>query len=237
MTETRTRTTPTMTTFQEWQNAYDYFNRFLYGGELPDCIMTLESQGKRVLGSCTRKQYVNQDGELVDGLTMNPKYFLGRSVLDVMATLVHEMCHIWEYNFGELGSRRTYHNKYWGDKMEALGLMPSSTGKPGGKRTGQQMHHYIVEGGNFEEACKQLLPTFQISWADRYILVEITDPLKLEELKKKGVDVPLGEDLKKERKKKEKTKYTCPVCGANVWGKPEMHLICGTDNVDFEAQE
>jgi hypothetical protein len=28
--------------------------------------------------------------------------------------------------------------------MESIGLVPSNTGLPGGKRTGQQMTHYIM---------------------------------------------------------------------------------------------
>lgn len=24
-----------------------------------------------------------------------------------------------------------------------------------------------------------------------------------------------------------KTKYTCPACGLNAWGKPEISLVCG----------
>ena len=34
--------------------------------------------------------------------------------------------------------------------MEAIGLMPSHSGKPGGKRTGQQMTHYILDGGSYD---------------------------------------------------------------------------------------
>ncbi len=37
--------------------------------------------------------------------------------------------------------------------MESIGLMPSSTGEPGGKRTGQKMADYPIEGGRFYHAC------------------------------------------------------------------------------------
>jgi hypothetical protein len=33
--------------------------------------------------------------------------------------------------------------------MEEVGLIPSSTGAPGGKRTGQSMSHYIDPDGKF----------------------------------------------------------------------------------------
>jgi hypothetical protein len=36
--------------------------------------------------------------------------------------------------------------------MERIGLMPSATGAPGGRRTGQRMTHYIIRGGLFDRA-------------------------------------------------------------------------------------
>jgi hypothetical protein len=36
--------------------------------------------------------------------------------------------------------------------MERVGLMPSSTGEPGGKRTGQKVSHYILADGPFARA-------------------------------------------------------------------------------------
>ena len=48
-----------------------------------------------------------------------------------------------------------------------------------------------------------------------------------------------GEDdeARKTRQKKaaSKTKFTCPECGANAWGKPDLHLICGDCQTDMEA--
>ena len=43
--------------------------------------------------------------------------------------------------------------------METLGLIPSDTGRPGGKRTGQIMGHYVSDGGPFEQAAKSLRGT------------------------------------------------------------------------------
>jgi hypothetical protein len=40
--------------------------------------------------------------------------------------------------------RGGYHDRVWGAKMEEVGLMPSNTGLPGGKKNGQQMTHYII---------------------------------------------------------------------------------------------
>ncbi len=41
--------------------------------------------------------------------------------------------------------------------MERVGLMPSDTGEPGGRKVGQSMTHYIIAGGPFDMACDELL--------------------------------------------------------------------------------
>jgi len=39
----------------------------------------------------------------------------------------------------------------WARKMEGIGLMPSSTGKPGGKKSGGKVGDYVIAGGCFEK--------------------------------------------------------------------------------------
>ncbi len=48
-------------------------------------------------------------------------------------------------------------------------MMPSSTGQPGGKRTGDSVADYPIEGGRFLAVCAELLTQdFRISWYDRF---------------------------------------------------------------------
>jgi len=95
----------------------------------------------------------------------------------------------------------------WAAKMKSIGLVPSSTGAPGGKETGQKVSHYIAQGGPFAAACAEL--------AGQGVAVSY-------------VDLWGDEDEKTRRKKAaSKTKYTCPSCGLNAWAKPEVVLVCG----------
>ena len=138
-----------------------------------------------------------------DKIAMNPRVFKKSSVEDVLATLVHEMVHLEQFHFGN-PSRGKYHNREWGRMMKRFGLYPSNTGKPGGKETGQQMTHYVVEGGPFSITYAELLKTgLAIEYADVW--------------------------SEKERKEPDnsKLKYTCSACGANAWGKPKSNLVCG----------
>jgi hypothetical protein len=123
------------------------------------------------------------------------------------------MCHLQQYHFGK-PSRNAYHNKAWAAMMEAVGLIPSATGEAGGKRTGQKVSHSIQPGGPFDWACKALLAEgFTIPW------VALTS--QDEEVRRK--------------KAASKTKYACPSCALNVWGKPAIQVVCGACMEPMEA--
>lgn len=92
--------------------------------------------------------------KVVHEISINPD-FMNREDRDWHSTLVHEMCHLWQEDFGR-PSRGGYHNSQWADKMIQVGLMPSDTGEAGGKRTGQSITHYIIPGGKFEQVFNTL---------------------------------------------------------------------------------
>lgn len=80
---------------------------------------------------------------------------MNRDDIEWHSTLVHEMCHLWQEDFGK-PSRGGYHNRQWADKMIQVGLMPTDTGEPGGQLTGQRVTHYIIPDGKFEQVFKTL---------------------------------------------------------------------------------
>ena len=120
--------------------------------------------------------------------------------------------------------------------MQSIGLMPSDTGEPGGKRHGQQMTHYIIEGGPFDLSSKELIEQGRmLSWIDvvtkRVPMSAVLfygpggepvpgtpeDPtIDISALTSAGLLQP---DPGKEDPKN-KRKYTCPSCHLNRWGKP-----------------
>ena len=111
-------------------------------------------------------------------------------------------------------SRQGYHNREWATHMVAIGLMPSDTGAPGGKQTGQQMSHYIIKGGPFDRSAETLLAQgFRLNWQS----ADFTG------------------QTGKTAKERSKTKFTCPSCGQNAWAKPDAALICGACEESMEA--
>ncbi len=130
-----------------FDGAYDWFNQQLFGGLLPACLITLQRKAKSYGYFANDRFGHRRDQEAsTDELALNPDTFQGRSDKEVLSTLVHEMCHCWQEHCGK-PSRTGYHNRQWAAKMIEVGLMPSDTGEPDGKQTGQHMTHYIIRTG------------------------------------------------------------------------------------------
>ncbi len=211
--------TPTGQNYGTLEGAYNHFNKALFGGALPNCLITVQRhKGAYGYFSSDRFGRVGSSTETTDEIAMNPMHFNGRSIEQTLSTLVHEMVHLWQHRFGK-SSRTAYHNKQWADKMREVGLIPSDTGAPGGKETGQKMSHYIATEGAFERACNV--------WLKENPSVLYHDRMS-------------DEDAIAKRKKKaaSKTKYLCLGCGDTAaWGKPDLHLICGDCECRMESEQ
>jgi predicted SprT family Zn-dependent metalloprotease len=197
---------PTRETYTEFDRAYDHFNAALFAGSLPSCVITMQRH-RKAYGYFHGSTWIDAHGQTItDEIAMNPDKFGARSTAETLSTLVHEMCHLWQHHFGKPSPRR-YHNKEWAAKMEEVGLIPSDTGEAGGKKTGERVSHYIQPQGSFEQACRALSADgFTVPW------IALVDSDK--------------ETQRQKAKRASKTKYACPSCGANAWGKPGLRLGC-----------
>jgi ribosomal protein S27AE len=191
----------TLKEYQGFQRAYDFFNRELFAGNLPQVLVTLQRHAN-TRGYFSPERFKGRiDRQTVHELALNPDNFTGRTDEMILSTLVHEMCHVWQQTYGE-PSRRGYHNRQWAEKMREVGLQPTSTGEPGGMETGQAVTHFIILEGRYARAYAQLAASgFQLHW---------------QSLPAVG-----------SKKKSSKRKFTCPECGQNAWAKPTARLICG----------
>ena len=212
-------TNPTQRTYSSLTQAYDFFNAELFGDQLPPCLITMQRH-KGAYGYFSGGRFANvaDRADVTDEIALNPAHFAARKPEQTLSTLVHEMVHLWQHHHGK-PPRKAYHDKQWAAKMREVGLIPTSTGEPGGKETGQKVTHMIEEGGAYARACVQLLAEHPaILYHDRA-----------------GDD----EEGKATRKKKaaSKTKYTCVGCGANAWAKPNTNLWCGDCQEPMQAEE
>lgn len=197
--------TPTRATYDAFQHAYDRFNAELFDGRLPHCLITMQ-RGRSYYGYFSGGRWGNTAGGVTDEIALNPTHFRRRTPEQVLATLVHEMVHLWQHHLGT-PSRQSYHNAEWAAAMLRIGLVPSDTGQPGGRKTGQRMSHYVEPGGRFACACQGLLGKgFVIEWMDR-----------------------AGEP--KAGRSGKRAKYLCPRCRLAAWAKPGAALKCGACDV------
>jgi hypothetical protein len=204
-----TKSSPTDAQFAAFQALYDYFNRVLFLGVLKPVLLNF-SRKANTLGFFAPLRW-ESSGETVHKISLNPAYLRLREPREVASTLVHEMTHTWQMQCGKPG-RGGYHNEEWANKMESLGLMPSATAAPGGKRTGDRMSHYIIEGGLFARAFAEMPAEYLLPW------------LCWE-----------GKEGAKKPRAASKVKFTCPACGANAWGRPGLLLACGACDVGMMA--
>lgn len=220
--------TPTTQTYAELQRAFDHFNAALFDGQLPPCLIILQRTA-RVWGHFSPQRFVHGTaGDRTDEIAINPAYIAAYPIIHCLQTVAHEQAHAWQFHRGKPG-RRGYHNTEWADKMEAIGLMPSDTGLPGGRRTGERMSDYPIPGGRFLAACEELVTAeFTISWLDRFPAIDrhaLTAPAGINQLLEVGLQGGLPRPLPPP-KPATRTRFVCPSCRAKVWGKPDLEIDC-----------
>lgn len=230
---------PTVEFYDLFQNIFDYLNENLFENKLPNCMIII-TRKNNVFGYYAKGRWINSDNEKTDELAINPLFFNKRPLLEILQTMAHEMCHLWQEHFGTT-SRRTYHNQEWGNKMISIGLMPSNTGEEGGKKTGQQMMEFPIPNGLFLEVAQNLIENsfFKKLWFD------ISFNLSVSEINLNNSSDALNSSISfdnvpefntdlKPPKDKSKLKYQCPVCSTKIWGKQDLYIICGGCNKDFK---
>jgi hypothetical protein len=199
-----TDTTPTGKTYTELDRAYRDFNVALFDGELPGCLITL-TRRRRSQGFVKLGQFASSDrSETTDEIGLNPQRFDGVPDAEIQATLVRLMCHQWRAYQYRPPKKAGYCDEVCAAKLESLGLVPTDTGKRGGRRTGSNVGHYIVEDGLFARVAAA----------------------------RKFVRDRLFYDLSKEQdpqaKTKNKSTFVCPACGEKnkYWGRPGLRWVC-----------
>ncbi|MEM6737045.1 MAG: SprT-like domain-containing protein [Bacteroidota bacterium] len=213
---------PTKDQWSAYQQIFDYFNQELFDGKLPGVILNFSRKAK-THGFFAHKRWEGAGGQKHE-ISLNPEIMI-RDPKEYLSTLVHEMVHEWELEIEEKSPRRNYHTRVWADKMKSIGLIPSNTGEPGGKEVGQSMSHYIEPGGKYEVAYEAmpkdyLLPFTAVEW-----FIKPSAP-KIEGERSREPGKGAGASKKGVNRNQYKSKYTCPSCSINMWGKAGLNVKC-----------
>ena len=123
----------------EVKNIFDNFNELLFDNQLPEAILIIQNSGnkKGLLGWCSAKpSWQTKDGsEQKYEITVTAEH-LHRSIEDIAATILHEMCHFNNALNGVVdctgpGKIKFYHNKHFKKEAEERGLVVEKTVKNG----------------------------------------------------------------------------------------------------------
>jgi hypothetical protein len=200
---------PTRETYDPLQLAYETLNRALFENSLPNALITLQRR-RGTYSYFVGDRFARPDGAVTGEIALNPSHFRNRPVAEVLATLAHEMVHLSQHHFGKLGRGR-YHNMEWAEKMKAIGLQPSSTGKEGGEEVGDVMDHIIVADGGFDRTVKKMMAKgFVLSWTEQ---------------PEKSLDAL--REANGESRSGQRVRYVCPHGDMKAWAKHEAKLVCG----------
>jgi hypothetical protein len=211
---------PNRETYPILQAAYDFLNDELFEGRLSNCVIALQHP-RNSYAYFNEGRFCKKDGTRTDLIVLHSQHLALRPLKESLSTLAHEMCHLQQAHFGKKKpSRANYHNDEWAGMMTAIGLIPSDTGKEGGKRTGDRVSHYIEPGGRFAVAVAKLLASgFDIVWRE---VIEFD----------RSAAGPGGSGGGGPSLSGKRFKYSCPHpgCKLNAWAKPGAYLVCGAHN-------
>lgn len=188
--------------YQELRTLYDTCNAQFFGATLPACMLLLRPR-KSTFGYFQKACWgqAHDTAGQVSAIVLNSTLVHARGDEEMVSTLVHEMTHLWQECYGDKKPAKPYHNREWAAKMVSMGLMPSSTGQPGGKQVGKHMSEFRLDNGAFAQWYAALAKPC-LSWGE----------------------FPKLADTKTQEKK---LKYVCPQCEAKAWAHDGARLLCG----------
>lgn len=200
----RRRAERPMKEYATLRDAYHHLNKSLFDNLLPEVLITFQRRrGAQGYFSANKYQQRANASRRVHEVALNPDSFVGRTDEKIMSNIAHEMTHVWQKEFGH-PARGRYHNREWAAKMLSIGLMPSSTGEPGGMPMGDRVSHYILKDGPFWDSCRRFLERHRLVWESA------------------AINSTVGSTNEQTR-----VKFSCPNNPRhNAWARPGIMIDC-----------
>lgn len=225
------------------QNVIDELDSAFFSGKgkekIPELVFAINNQCRAcVMAFVSPEALYDKERDMkLQYLGINPKY-LDRTVQDILATICHELCHVYENAYIHI-PRGGYHDKQWESLMNDCGLTAVILSK---SRT--KVSTKVTEGGEFEKFVEE----FKERYGEYYFnIVEYSTEVEHKTKVALGIeddgegedDSPKPDNADKPIKKynRNKIKYTCPNCKAKVWGKSGLNIYCNDCECSFEEEE
>ena len=195
------------------ENAFDVFNRIYFDNSLPGAVITIQSS-PRSYGYITVQKVWKNDEDSYHEINISAEH-LARPIENVLATLLHEMVHLFCMinNILDTSNMGRYHNKYFKAEAEKRDLRIEYAKYIGYSVTypTDRLIEVIIKNGlnTGIHHCRTIekgLPAFPTDGDD-------------------------NADVNKTGTKKTSTrKYICKHCGISVRATKDVNIICGDCN-------
>lgn len=206
------------------ERAYRVLNIVYFEDKLPEVVITIQSSQK-AYGHITTGKIWKDSWDSYYEINLSAEY-LNRPVENIIATLVHEMCHLYamENNIKDTSNNNRYHNKRFKEIAEKRDLKIS--------------YHEGI-GWSVTEPAEKLIETIKQYHLDSQIdyvrmgAYEWTDG----DHGNDGDNGLTGTKGKKPKKKSSTRKYICPECGNSVRATKDVNILCMDCNVQMVKEE
>ena len=198
------------------ENAYRVFNEHYFDNALPPVVLTIQSS-RGAYGHCTvQKVWSDGQGRYYE-LNLGAEY-LNRPIENVLATLMHEMVHIFclENGLKDTSNGNRYHNGTFKKEAEKRGLSISYAQRIGWSVTAptpafvSNIHDWGLD-----------VPL------ENYRAGAMADPSGTAAGPGTGAAGGGGDGSQGRTKKPTSTrKYQCPVCGNSVRATKDVNILC-----------
>jgi hypothetical protein len=197
---------------EELHKAFDLLNERYYEGKLPQVVIAVQAKGKtQAYGWFTVGKVWETATEEKHEITITAE-FLNREYIEIMRTLHHEMIHLYCHTNGIKDTSRgsTYHNKNFRIESEARG--------------------FYYENNS---------PDTKYGWSFSSLTDDAKNEIEAMNINKEAFTLA-RKDFATGAKQKKKSNIVKWVCGCNVIirsSKPEINVICGDCETQFEKQD
>lgn len=191
------------------ETAYNVFNEKYFNNALPVAMITIQSS-RGAYGHCTTQKVWASVTERYYELNLGAEY-LSRPIENVLATLMHEMVHIYcmENGIKDTSNGGRYHNTKFKRESEQRGLKISKATYIGWSVTEPtEMFIRNLHTWGLDVACENYRIGAEIASVG-------------------GGETGTGADTDGKPKKTSTRKYVCPCCGNSVRATKDINIICG----------
>lgn len=181
----------------QFNRIYETLNRRLFGNKLPEHVFLGATYKLRTEGQFLPKKH-EIDGQSYHEILIDENLIDGDRDYMIMV-FVHQMVHLWQWEYGKQQSSKHYHNKEFIQKLNSLGIEAKTS--DGYKLESESINPQSVLG---------------------YVIAEEDSTLKVTVVPRNAgakLDMPVD-------KGKNKKIYICLTCGEKMYGKPGLLRVC-----------